>query len=118
VDGTVTVGESAGLRKLPDTGIGITDEQPFEGCVFRVVEMENGCCRNSLWCRVELIPAGGYGLSFYHGRGRDDALHARDPMVVVPVHLAGLAAEAYKRLQEMQTARDKAQLAAFRGPQF
>lgn len=106
----------AGMSKQRKDGdIEIVDEQPFEGRVFRVARFERGACKESLWCRVELIPAGGYGLSFFRPHGKEDALRGRDPLIVVPVHLADLAAIAFKKLQEMQEARDKAQLAAFTG---
>ena len=88
-----------------DGAIEIIDEQSFEGCVFRVARFKQGACSESLWCRVELIPAGGYGISFYHRHSKADALHARNPLQAIPSHLTDLAIIALQKLEAMQEQR-------------
>jgi hypothetical protein len=78
------------------------DETTVNARVFRLFSRDGtGACRRSLTVRFDWTE-NGWEASFYHTHGLRDAYQGTNRMTAIPASLADLAAEAMRRLAELE----------------
>ena len=86
---------------MPSHKIEVGEQIDVRAKVFRLFSRDGtGACRRELWCRFDWTDSR-WAVSFYKKFGQRDAVAGNEPMTSIPAALADLAAEALRRLAEL-----------------